>query len=277
MLKVVTFSKATILERKKGVQRDPDIDAKYRDIFKLDCFQSNYTIPLNKLLKNKDDNARRYKTSLPPSHIMINNKSIAKRLTSILNVLNEANYEKQAHKVFFLMKDDDIIQMTRLILDTCTIQVFYITLFIKLLNDLLRTEHKVKVQNTIDQFVAEFWNGQSAGFTAPKGEFTTYDLFCLKQKHKAIYTARAKVVFHLLKKQMVKYDAEGLIEFIKRHFHNIDQDDEDAIDIMLQVMVDAKNILRWNPRDTGIDFSTYITNFKTKFLFETLMSNPVIR
>jgi hypothetical protein len=125
--------------------------------------------------------------------------------------------------------------------------------------------------------VAEFWNGQSAGFTAPKGEFTTYDLFCLKHKHKAMYTARAKVVFHLLKKQMVKYDAEGLIEFIKRHFHNIDQDDEDAIDIMLQVMVDAKNILRWNPRDTGIDFSTYITNFKTKFLFETLMSNPVIR
>ena len=277
MLKVVTFNKAAMLERKQGVQRDPDIDAKYRDIFVLDCFQSTYTIPLNKLMKGKDvDTRHRYKTSIPPNNIMINNKSITKRLTSILNVLNEANYEKQVHKVFFLMKDDDIIQMTRLILDTCTIQVFYITLFIKLLNDLLRTEHKVKVQNTINQFVDEFWNGRCISFTTPNGEFSKYDVFCMEQKHKATYIARAKVVFHLLKKNIVKYDTEGLCEFIKRQFQNINQDNN-AIDIMLQIMVDAKNILKWNPNDTGIDFSMYVTDFKTKFLFESLMNNHAIR
>ena len=273
MLKVVTFSKAVMLERKKVVQRDADIDAKYRDIFALDCFQSTYTIPLNKLMKGKDVGIRHpYKTSVPPHAIMINNKSITKRLTSILNVLNEANYEKQVHKVFFLMKDDDIIQMTRLILDTSMIQVFYVTLFIKLLNDLLRTEHKAKVQNTINQFVDEFWNGRNVGFIPPKGEFSTYDLFCMKQKHKATYIARAKVVFHLLKKNIVKYDAGELCEFIKNRFQKIDQDGEDTIDIMLQIMIDAKNTLKWNPRDTGIDFEMYITDFKTKFLFESLIT-----
>ena len=274
MLKVVTFNKAAMLERKQGVQQDPVIDAKYRDIFVLDCFQSTYTIPLNKLMKGKDvDTRHRYKTSLPPNNIMINNKSITKRLTSILNVLNEANYEKQVHKVFFLMKDDDIIQMTRLILDTCTIQVFYIKLFIKLLNDLLRTEHKVKVHNTINQFVEEFWNGRCVSFTAPNGEFSKYDVFCMEQKHKATYIARANVVFHLLKKNMVKYDAERLCDFIKQQFQRIDKDNKDAIDIMLQIMVDAQKILTWNPMDTGIDFSKYVTDFKTKFLFESLMNN----
>jgi len=180
MLKVVTFNKAAMMERKKQTPRDPDIDAKYQVLFTtLDCFQSNYTIPLSKL-KGKDDNTRRYaKTLSIPNNILINNKSITKRLTSILNVLNEANYEKQVHKVFFLMKDDDIIHMTQLILNTCTIQVFYITMFIKLLNDLLRTEHKIKVQNTLNKFVEDFWDGR-LGFPAEsisQGELSQYDVF----------------------------------------------------------------------------------------------------
>ena len=279
MFEVVTISKAVLLDKKRYVGKDPDIDARYKSLFtKLDCFQSNYMIPVSKVGKNGKEEYKRYQYSsrVPPNGSMINNKSTTKRLTSILNVLNEANYDKQAHKVFFLMKDEDIIQMTQLILDTCTIQVFYINLFIKLLLDISKTEHKVKVINTINKFVEDFWDGKCMDLITPKGEFNTYDIFCHKQKHKTLCVSRGIVVMHLLNENMVEHDIVSLIGFVKRQFNNIDQNTaEDSrhhmIDIMLQILVEAKKVLKLDPIETGVDFTKYITDNKTRFLCEALL------
>jgi hypothetical protein len=236
-------------------------------------------IPVSKLVKNGKDEHKRhqYSSRVMPIGTMINNKSTTKRLTSILNVLNEANYDKQAHKVFFLMKDEDIIQMTQLILDTCTIQVFYVNLFIKLLLDISKTEHKTKVKNTINKFVEDFWDGKCMDLIAPSGEFSKYDIFCFKQKHKTMCVSRGMVVLHLLQKNMVDSDMVSLINFVKRQFLHIDENNSDdmrnhTIDIMLQILAGAKSILKLDPTDTGIDFTRYITDNKTRFLCESLLS-----
>jgi len=73
---------------------------------------------------------------------------------------------------------------------------------------------------------------------------------------------------------MVEYNAQEFVGFVKRQFQEIDQNSDQhdhSVDIMLQIMVDAKKILRWNPTDTGIDFSTYVNDFKTRFLLESLL------
>jgi hypothetical protein len=279
MFEIVTINKADLLKRKSNVGKCQEIDIRYNDLFtKLDCFQSNYMIPASKLVKNGKEEHKRYHYSsrVMPIGNMINNKSTTKRLTSILNVLNEANYDKQAHKVFFLMKDEDIIQMTQLILDTCTMQVFYINLFIKLLLDISKTEHKKKVKNTINKFVEDFWDGKYMDLISPSGEFSKYDIFCFKQKHKTMCVSRGMVVLHLLQKNMVDSNTISLINFIKRQFLHIDENNSEdmrnhAIDIMLQILVEAKSILKLDPTETGIDFTRYITDNKTRFLCESLL------
>ena len=276
MVEVVTFSKNNFMKKKVEVTKDPNLDAKYRDLFmNLDCFQSSFTIPVSKLLKMKDD-SRFQNFSKGTKNVLINNKSTTKRLTSILNIINEANYVNQAHKVFFLMKDEEIIHMTQLILDTCTIQVFYINLFIRLLSDLMKTEHHIKVKNTINQFAKDFWDGKFMEMKSPNVG-NQYDIFCSLQKHKTLCIARGVVVLHLLNDKMIDGDISEFDDFLRKQFKNIDQKVEDdqtrinTIDIILQIMIDAKNILGWDPKGVRVNFDSYITNNKTRFLCESLL------
>ena len=120
------------------------------------------------------------------------NKDIYKTILGFLNVLNSANYTKIVNKLSILITPDNIQVIVNEILRICTIQIFYVKLYIKLLRDLLErccTAERITAFLCIKKYGADYF-AKKEWIYKRKTATTVYADFCLLQKFKTHVLAK---------------------------------------------------------------------------------------
>ena len=129
------------------------------------------------------------------------NKDIYKNILGFLNVLNKSNYPKIINKISIIITIDNIQIIVNEILRICTIQIFYIELYIKLLSDVLErccsVEKKIAL-SCIKKYATEFFaNKEWIHVSNNQVATTAYGEFCIFQKYKTHILAKNMLLIQL--------------------------------------------------------------------------------
>lgn len=277
MVELISYSVSDFLQR-KGVTPpiDENMKKKYDALLaSADCFFSNGFI--NKAyVKPVAPNAIRApqvrnKTFVKPNKGLIGSydKHYIKKAKSILNVINSSNYDKQLNKMNFIMDSENANEIVPLILSVGVMQIFYVTLFVKLLVDISK-EYKARVIQHVDDFITKLLESKF-GISITQNNENNYDSFCDMQKQKQAIISSGVFALHLIQRGLTKYNTDHYMDILLE-ICNEKKDDETLIDIILHILLESKKIVGKN-----IDVSKFKSLFeecaqsnKLRFMVETL-------
>lgn len=258
MTELIQYQKDDFCRIKETTVVSEEIKEKYNQLFlQYDCFQNiAYVIPYK---FQKDKRSPKPPVDFKKRHFQVfskvlkrptidsGEKPIIKRVKGLLNIINETNYEKQINKLIFSLEHDNVDVVTNIILNTSVLQVFYIHLFIKLINDMLMTNYKNNIKNEIDQFVKSFFTNKEIYMSQHIDTCKTpYDIFCLKQKHKTLTVSKGIVILHLIKHGITSYTLKDFINNVTKEIDiSLDMHDDHTFDIIVQLLMEAKKIMNW--------------------------------
>lgn len=149
----------------------------------------------------------------------------ARQLKGLLNIINKNNYSKISNKVRYLIATGSMETIIDTILDTACCQVFYISIFYRLLVDTINAaiDPDAFIASTrIDAFIETFIEEkQFLYFTSHCDKVqseSNYMQFCMLQKHKCLATSRNLVVFELLlNKHSSNWTVQSYFNFLLEH------------------------------------------------------------
>jgi uncharacterized protein YggL (DUF469 family) len=211
-------------------------------------------------------------------------RAYLKRVKSILNVINESNFQKQVNKLKFVIQEDNIDTIMDVIINNAVLQVFYVNIFINLIRELLETNFKNQVLNALDDFVSKLIFNGGMKFdrsTIENTNLSKYEHFCIQQKHKVTVISKALFIIHLMKNNMTTYTLEPLTDHLINNLMlaskecNADCEMNDLdVDIILHILLDIKKSFGWEYTGDKSFFAQYTANKKIHFLIERLI-NPL--
>lgn len=214
---------------------------------------------------------------------------IKRQLKGFLNIINKNNYNKLSNKIKQLVNAENIDVVVAVLLDTACCQVFYVSIFYRLLTDVIAASDdtaKRVARNHINSFIEDFVGDKEYMYVIPLDvEIVTseskYIKFCNLQKHKCLATSKNLVILELLKNRHSAIWNEQLyctnllqtITVLQKSEEMSNDDIDQNIDIILCMMKDIKN----KCRGINIDpvFFASITsllgeNQRVKFMIEDL-------
>lgn len=175
--------------------------------------------------------------------------SVLKRqLKGLLNLINKNNFNKIFNKIKPLVLDENVGIITDVILDTACSQVFYVSIFLNLLDEVMKmsTEHGKTVINVcISKFINDFINDEQYMYES-SGCQNKYHEFCLLQKHKCLATSRNHVMLELIKSGhcqdwSIQSYCDNLLMTVSNLQYDVhNQDIESNIDIIICMVKDIK-------------------------------------
>jgi hypothetical protein len=130
---------------------------------------------------------------------------VRRKLKGYLNIINRENFNKICKKVKLLVSKEALKLIIEDVLETSCMQVFYVDIFDKLINEILASAPeslRPDAYVVIEKFITDFIVDQKYVFRESlKIESYPINNICLReqQKHKAIVTSRNIVVIELLK------------------------------------------------------------------------------
>jgi hypothetical protein len=129
-------------------------------------------------------------------------KDVKRVMKGLMNIINKNNYRKVFNKVKLLLCEDNVGVVVTIILETACLQVFFLSIFYQLLEDvlaLLDTQHTLQVANgIINEYIDTFIDKAEYMFCASNTSHHPYMLFCMQQKHKSVSSSRNLVVLELI-------------------------------------------------------------------------------
>lgn len=129
-------------------------------------------------------------------------KDVKRVMKGLMNIINKNNYRKVFNKVKLLLCEDNVGVVIAIILETACLQVFFLSIFYQLLEDvlaLLDTQHTLQVANgIINEYIDTFIDKAEYMFSASDTSYHPYMLFCMQQKHKSVSSSRNLVVLELI-------------------------------------------------------------------------------
>jgi len=129
-------------------------------------------------------------------------KDVKRVMKGLMNIINKNNYRKVFNKVKLLLCEDNVGVVVTIILETACLQVFFLSIFYQLLEDvlaLLDTQHTLQVANgIINEYIDTFIDKAEYMFCASNSSHHPYMLFCMQQKHKSVSSSRNLVVLELI-------------------------------------------------------------------------------
>lgn len=214
---------------------------------------------------------------------------VKRQLKGFLNIINKNNYSKLSNKIKQLVNAENIDVVVAILLDTACCQVFYVSIFYRLLTDVIAASDdtaKRVARNHINSFIEDFVGDKEYMYVIPLDlEVVTseskYLQFCHLQKHKCLATSKNLVILELLKNRHSAIWNEQLyctnllqtITVLQKSEEMSNDDIDQNIDIILCMMKDIKN----KCRGINIDpvFFASITsllgeNQRVKFMIEDL-------
>lgn len=262
MTELVQYSKDDFSRIKGLIQIPQEIKDKYEQLFAdHECFQhASFLIPFKfqkdkkniglKQLDSRDNKKRQifHKIQRRPLATDIGDKHFSKRVKGLLNIINDTNYEKQINKLIFTIEHDNVDAIISIVMSTSVLQVFYIGIFIRILNDISKTSYKHNVKNEIDMFIHNFFANKEMYLSTIDTTTSDYDIFCFKQKHKVLTVSKAIVILHLIKHDLTTFTLQQFVENITNDIDNaLNMPDDHTFDIILQILLEAKKIMDWKP------------------------------
>jgi hypothetical protein len=205
-------------------------------------------------------------------------KDVKRVMKGLMNIINKNNYRKVFNKVKLLLCEDNVGVVIAIILETACLQVFFLSIFYQLLEDvlaLLDTQHTLQVANgVINEYIDTFIDKAEYMFCASDtSSHHPYMLFCMQQKHKSVSSSRNLVVLELIQHNFsshwtVQGYCNRLLETLgslnERNEHNernesvqLDGNIEVNTDIIVGLIKEIKN----KSSETVIDFN-HLKNIK---------------
>lgn len=125
-----------------------------------------------------------------------------RQLKGHMNVINNNNFLKISAKIQRLATVDYIESIIHTILDTACLQVFYISIFYRLLNDVINCYDgddvtKKRIQLVLHRYIGDFIENKE--FIYKTSSESTTPWFYQQQKHKMLASSKGIVVLELLK------------------------------------------------------------------------------
>lgn len=173
---------------------------------------------------------------------------LRRQLKGLLNIINKKNFNKIWNKIRFLANENSIQTITDVILETACSQVFYISIFMGLLCEVMtlsNEEGKVLVTKSICQFVNDYINDEQYLYKSLLAT-NKYHEFCLLQKHKSQATSKNHVVIELIKCGYCdEWTLQSYCDNLLRTIVNLQYDTESIdfennIDIIISLVKDLK-------------------------------------
>ena len=172
--------KEQFLSRVECFVKSQTLMLKYEKILKTyDCFSSKQPIqfPSKQHFKTK-------KSSITTNNYM-HPKNPRKTLQTLWNTLNSSNYTKIFHKLKFQIRNENLSSVIVDILKSAVLHNSYRKQFIMMISDLMCIWDKEVISDTVVKWINDYISNKCYIFKHDEEKpYTTYDIFCLKQKHK---------------------------------------------------------------------------------------------
>lgn len=255
MTDIIVIAPEVFIKRRLA-SSDALIGKKYQEIYtKYSCFSAQTNAPVHGKFNNHQENGgfhghkgrSNYFNRKAPNRederpaISRKPKDITRLLMGILNVINRNNYNKMLNKIRLLKTEGNISLIIDEILKTCTLQTFYISIYMKLLHDIM--EHcsegeKTKVRESFAKFVAIYMDNTEWLMKNSPIENEDYSAFCDFQKTKNIILAKNMVIMELTKTFALSVNLNKYVACLVHDLNKlVDDNDDDKASIVLQMLV----------------------------------------
>lgn len=292
MTDIIIINESIFLKRKNIIIQEEltNIQKKYKEIFiKYPCFSA---IQVNSFIStNNKSTDQQFNRSRSNTHINgYNNKKhfykeddkinpriskkpkeLEKIILGILNVLNDKNYNKMLTKIRFLKSDNNIAIIINEILDKCSMQIFYVNIYMKLLNDIVNLctelEKKITFENMnlyINKYIIsnEWMNDYIINIE------DSYNSLCTNMKKKKTLVAKNIMIYNLIKlfnlDKNIKHYVTILINDLKL---NLDNEKEEISIIIFQMIIFITKTEKKLIKEIGI--------LNHKYLYSKILSNKL--
>jgi len=292
MTDIIIINPLQFIEKRPDLNIESVIYKKYADLFnKYQCFSNTqinlFTPPPRNDYSFKGNS--RYNNYNKKSHLNDDRntfidrkpKDLNKVILGILNVLNNDNYEKMFKKIKLLKSEQNIGKIILEVLDKCSIQVFYLNIYMRLIDDIVNTcneaEKKIALE-AINNFVNTYINNSEwLSEYVINNQEEAYNSFCNSQKLKSLLIAKNMMVNRLMTiLKLEKTVEEYAIKIINDLKNTLDDKNENVCVIIIQMLIYMiktvksliKSIFNIDPKY----MYSKISGSKTKFIIEEFFS-----
>jgi len=292
MTDIIIIKPAQFFEKRLELDKETNIFKKYDDLFKkYQCFSNTQ---INLFVPPKNDYSfkgnSRYNNYNKKIHFNDERPSYAdnrkpkdlnKIILGVLNVLNNDNYHKMFTKIRLMKNEHNICKIIVEILDKCSIQVFYLNIYMRLIEDIVNVcndiESKIAIES-INKFVNSYIDN-----TEWMNEYVViekdddYNSFCNSQKLKSLLIAKNMMVNRLmtifnLEKSVEEY-GYIIVNDLKK---TLEQKNENVCIILIQMLIYMlKTVKPLVKKVFDIDHNyiyTRIIGSKTKFVIDEFLA-----
>lgn len=304
MTDIIIINRLQFEEKRSDVDKDSAIYKKYGSLFlKYQCFSNTYinlfTPPKGNgefSYKNTNNNHNhssggRYNNNYnkKPHHFIEDRnpflskkpKELSKIILGILNVLNNENYNKMIAKIRLLKSDVNIEDIIVEILDKCCLQVFYLNIYMRLVQDIINlcTEAEKKIAlASINKYVDNYIDNSEWKNEYIKSENEEdYNAFCGSQKLKSTLIAKNMMANRLMTmfelNRTVNDYALLIINDLKVH---LEIKNENVCIILIQMLIymskTVKDIIKKLFDIDNVYIYTRVTGSKIKFIIDEFLA-----
>lgn len=222
---------------------DTNIQDKLIDILAgYDCFKENYTprfVTKTKYIPNLDKRT----VGIRPLKVISNESQSTKDILSLLNKLNDSNFNTISRKFIRNITDSNINQIIDRIAMLCHRQHSYIHVYTSLLQKILMHHNSSCVYKSIDDvYITEKSNIKSLILHVEQIR-SDYDSLCSDLKLRETIAGTNLFIIHLINKDLIKTPIHGyfmyLLSLIEEFGHN-----HPSTEVLVQLLFDY---FRLNP------------------------------
>jgi hypothetical protein len=210
MTDIIIINPSHFFEKRLELDKETSIYKKYDDLFKkYQCFsntQINLFVPPKNDYSfkgnNRYNNKKNHFNDERPTYADRKPKDLNKIILGILNVLNNDNYHKMFTKIRLMKNEHNISKIILEILDKCSIQVFYLNIYMRLIEDIVNIcsdiESKIAIE-AINKFVNYYIdNSEWMNEYIAIDKDDEYNSFCNSQKLKSLLIAKNMMINRLM-------------------------------------------------------------------------------
>lgn len=184
-------------------------------------------------------------------------------LQSLWNILNETNYLKVAHKLRFMVQDDNVQHTVEDLVKHAILHVSYRKYFLLVLQDMHK--HHAAYPH-VQALYRNFLSSQDYLLKVPADMMTEYDLFCHRQKKKQ----------HIVNSTLLYLDLSSFVSIDIGEYAASITDcivaQTPELDLYIQVLIEICKVYpELKPRLDWRALIAQTTSSKTKFLIEKLL------
>jgi hypothetical protein len=286
MTDIIIINPSEFIERRSNIDIESSIYIKYEELYKkYSCFsntqvilpRTDYAFKGNNRYNNKkghfNDERSNYMEKRPP-------KELNKIILGILNVLSNDNYDKMFKKIKIIKSESNIGKILLEILDKCSVQVFYLNIYMRLIEDLLDVCNEIEKKTAIeiiDNFVNNYIdNSEWLNEYINDAKDDDYNSFCNSQKLKSLLIAKNMMVNRLMMMFKLEKTVDDYVQIIINDLKKtLDEKNENVCIIIIQMMIYMiKTLKALIKRLFDIDqkyIYTRITGSKTKFIIDEFL------